>query len=1069
MPYTMLTFIGCAVLLCVPVICMGATLPILCRFYVTRLSHLGTNTGRLYGLNTIGAALGALVCGFWLINLLGVWGTLILAVLINTLIGILCIFASRRVEKPSVRSNAAAVNMENVSQSGSEHSGPQKHPGAVIGALVIFAVSGFCSMAYEVIWAKLLGLIVGPTTYSFTIVLVTFILGLALGSMIFGWLGDRTGKSLWILMITQVLAALSALGISQIMGNSQFLFAKLIFHYQEPFALLSISKAAVLFLFMIIPTLCLGATFPLVGKIYTRSISGVGRSIGFAYAINTVGAVLGAFCAGFVLIPLVGKENGLSLVVALQLITTLLIASIILLKDRRGLLKLIPLAGPALAGLILCFYLPQWDRHSLSLGKYHRFSDIKTELRDRDWKEALLHGPDILAGSDSGELVFYGDGIGGFTTVLKYPNPISEDSYLLAISGKPDASTQADLSTQTISAHFPMLFHRDPKKVMVLGLASGITAGEVLYYPVEQLDVIDISEQVVSASDFFIPWNNNVLSDPRTNLIIQDGRAHLNLTRQSYDVIISEPSNPWMAGLASLFTHDFFTLARDRLAEDGIFLQFMHSYQMDWPTFALVGRSFVKVFPNSLMLVTAPSTHGSDFLLVGFKGSKGLNTAYAEQKISYTGRSKNISLSDPRLLYRLIVSEDLERLFGPGPINTDRRPLLEFSAPKLMHHENPEIIRYLQSKKRLSPESEDIFQQVSTDIDAQIDFAAFALSVYAPFQNMVDLSKATFAQKRRVFDLLYQYYSKHEIDDSILNNVDLMRRCRLAQVETIHKKIDLFTDKSFAYAYQGYLYYELGMMDRSLTSYSKALDIDPDNPVKHNNIGLVIAKRGNLDRAVKHFNKAIKIDPGYAKAHNSLGYALIGQYRLDEAIESLKEALRIDPDLADANRNLEYALGLKERIEGPVIGDDQSGQQKLESPGVYYERGIALARQGRHKEAITALKNALQIKPDWAEPMNNLAWILASSGEKGLRKPHEALMLAEKACELTNHNRPDMLDTLAVAYAANERFSEAVETAEKVLKLIRSPGQTQIIEDIQDRLRLFKEGKQYRESTSLSE
>jgi tetratricopeptide (TPR) repeat protein len=296
-----------------------------------------------------------------------------------------------------------------------------------------------------------------------------------------------------------------------------------------------------------------------------------------------------------------------------------------------------------------------------------------------------------------------------------------------------------------------------------------------------------------------------------------------------------------------------------------------------------------------------------------------------------------------------------------------------------------------------------------------------------------------------------------------------MRRCRLAQAETIHQKIDLFTDKSFAYAYQGHLYYELGMIDRSITSYLKALDIDPDDPVKHNNIGLVIAKRGNLDRAVKHFNEAIKIDPGYAKAHNSLGYALIGQYRLDEAIESLKEALRIDPDLADANRNLEYALGLKERIEGPVIGEGQSGQQKLESPGVYYERGIALARQGRHKEAITALKNALQIKPDWAEPMNNLAWILASSGEKGLRKPHEALMLAEKACELTNHNRPDMLDTLAVAYAANERFSEAVETAEKVLKLIRSSGQAQIIEDIQDRLRLFKEGKQYRESTSLSE
>ena len=100
----------------------------------------------------------------------------------------------------------------------------------------------------------------------------------------------------------------------------------------------------------------------------------------------------------------------------------------------------------------------------------------------------------------------------------------------------------------------------------------------MLYYPVEQLDVIDINEQVVKASDYFIPWNNDVLKDPRTNLIIQDGRAHLNLTRETYDVIISEPSNPWMAGLASLFTKDFFDLAHDRLEQGGIFVQFIHTH-----------------------------------------------------------------------------------------------------------------------------------------------------------------------------------------------------------------------------------------------------------------------------------------------------------------------------------------------------------------------------------------------------------------------------------------------------------------------------------------------------------
>ncbi|UCF43072.1 MAG: fused MFS/spermidine synthase, partial [Planctomycetota bacterium] len=285
MLYNFITFIGCVVLLCIPVICMGATLPILCRFYVSSLSHLGTHAGRLYGLNTIGAALGALLCGFWFIHYLSMPGTLILAVLINGVIGILCLRAGSGTRPRKAASDSKTPSQADVVGT----SKVAQYPGALTAALVIFAVSGFCAMAYEVIWAKLLGLIVGPTTYSFTIVLVTFILGLALGSMLFGWLGDKTGKPLWLLVSTQIVAALIVLGVSQVMGNSQFFFAKLIFTFRERFALLSISKAFILFCLMIFPTLCLGATFPLVGKIYTQSVSKVGRSIGVAYAINTIG------------------------------------------------------------------------------------------------------------------------------------------------------------------------------------------------------------------------------------------------------------------------------------------------------------------------------------------------------------------------------------------------------------------------------------------------------------------------------------------------------------------------------------------------------------------------------------------------------------------------------------------------------------------------------------------------------------------------------------------------------------------------------------------------------------
>ncbi|HOZ07284.1 MAG TPA: fused MFS/spermidine synthase, partial [candidate division Zixibacteria bacterium] len=187
MIYNLLTFAGCALLLILPVTFMGATLPVLSRFYVSRLGHLGTHTGRLYGLNTIGAGFGSLATGFWLIAWFGMWGTLATAVALNAAIGLTCVLVGGRARITRGRpAEAGATGPAEVAET---------PPRAVIsGALVIFAVSGFCSMSYEVIWTKLLGLIVGPTTYSFTVVLVTFIIGLALGAMLFGWLADRTRK-----------------------------------------------------------------------------------------------------------------------------------------------------------------------------------------------------------------------------------------------------------------------------------------------------------------------------------------------------------------------------------------------------------------------------------------------------------------------------------------------------------------------------------------------------------------------------------------------------------------------------------------------------------------------------------------------------------------------------------------------------------------------------------------------------------------------------------------------------------------------------------------------------------
>jgi len=937
--YNLLTFIVCSIILCIPITCMGATLPILCRFYVSSLSHIGTYTGRLYGLNTIGAALGSLLCGFWLINFWGVSGTMLFAVLINVTIGIICLIATYKGKIPSVwMFHKTLKPKENTLIEETENGHPKYHIERR-GVLLIFVVSGFCAMACEVIWTRLLALIVGPTTYSFTIVLVTFITGLAIGSMIFGYFADKFRKPMWLLLFTQIGAAMLVLIVSQVLGTSQMFFSKLMFTFQDNFGLLNLLKAIILFTFMILPTLCFGAAFPLVGKIYTESVSKVGESIGFAYMLNTVGSLLGSFCAGFLLIPIAGKESTLKMIVSLQLVTSLVIA-IVMLKNRKG--RIVQFGFTALVaatGLVLCFFYPVWNHQQLAIGKYHRFQQFRQSLTNVGWLESLLHGAKILAESDEGELVYYGDGIGGFTTVLMNINALGNTNYSMRNSGKVDASTSEDMATQTLSAHFPMLFHKNPKTVMVVGLASGITAGEVLYYPVKQLDILEINDQVISASDFFVQWNNKVLADPKTNLIIQDARAHLQHTGQKYDVIISEPSNPWMAGLAALFTYEYFSLVRDRLNDGGVFVQWLQAYQMDWETFATVGRTFLKKFPNSILVNTEPSTGGSDFLLVGFKNKDRLELGHAEQNSGYVRESKNVTLLDTRLLYRLIVSENLQRLFGQGGINTDNRPLLEFAAPRLMYFSDAAFIqKKIKERTILSAETQKMVWETAANVDAQIDNAAFALSVQAPFSHMVDLSKTTSLQKDRFFYFVEKYCASNEFDASVFKDNELNQRCLSVQIEIINSRLDRLSERRRSWSYLGNLYMETGRTSEAVNCFSEALRIDPDSVEAHYNLAIALAKQGRTAEAIEHYLQALRIKPDYVEAHNNLGNALAKQGRTAEAIEHYLQALRIKPDSVEAHYNLAIALSRKGDIEG----------------------------------AITHFRNALRINPDNIHAKNNL-------------------------------------------------------------------------------------------------
>ena len=789
-------------------------------------------------------------------------------------------------------------------------------------------------MAFEVIWTRLLGLVAGPTTYSFTVVVATFIIGLALGGMIFGFLADRVRNVFTALILTQWGAAMSALAVSHLLGNSQFLFAKIIYTFHDNFSQLIQVQSIVLFALLLVPTLFLGAAFPLVNRIYVQSMNALGSSLGRACAVNTIGAVLGSFAAGFILIPLLGKENGLKLVILIQCLT----ASLALIRGNERKKWKNALAGSGVMFLVFCLliFYPSWHGEQLSRGWYRDFAAIESDLDQTGFVEALFKGGEKLARHRQGlSVVFHGEGIGGFTTVEKEITSMGTVEYAMFNSGKADASSHGDRSTQTLSAHIPMLFHPEPENVMVLGLASGMTPGEVLLYPVRTLDVVEINEQVIKACRrHFSSWNYHCLNDPRTSLILQDGRNHLALTRSRYDVIISEPSNPWMAGLANLYTREFFQLVRNRLQSDGIFAQWIQSYEMDWDTFSLLGRTFAGVFPDSALVKVGPV----DYLLMGFMKCGGFNRESALKKLEFARGSRNVCFTGIDFIAHLILTEDLPALFGPGPVHTDDLPVLEFMAPRKLYAENLDIDRIAANQRRFNPDTQKFLENAGNR-DVLLDLIEFSASAGEPMFDAVNIHELSPEQNIQYRKIVMDYCGQFLAPSyAVFGDTELKRECAVLQAEKMKQKI---------------------------SSYSAL-------PADHYNLGLALIASGRKPEAAKQFQAAVALDPHHEPAFTALGLLAAENGNFQAASCYLSSAASLAPRKVETVKYLGMVERLLCRLDKAQAYLETAFSLAPEDPLILGELGAVYLSQGRGPEAMEFLIKALKINPHDPEIRHNL-------------------------------------------------------------------------------------------------
>jgi spermidine synthase len=652
--------------LTVPTLAMGATFPMAVR----ALEAPGrTRAGEVYAANTLGAAIGAALAGFVLLPAFGLRGTTFVGIALNlaAAIGFFTLSRARAaVGAPAL--SAPSAPAPSTRRVPSAPSAPDEH-----APVIAIAVSGFIALAYEVAWTRVLAMVIGPTSYAFSGMLVTFISGLAIGAVAGAALARRMGRPLLGLAATFLIATTGTAIALTFTGRGPIIVGEWVARPDASFGWIIGAELALVGALLLPITMAFGAAFPLalaaIGETSLKAratdtslkarATPTATSAAQVYVANTVGAIAGSLAAGWLLIPALGLRGTL---VSLAIAGAVAAAVLAVVSGTRGFVRAgIGTAAAVVAALVVM--TPRWDPEVLSGGAY---------------KYAPYLRGDLEMGLSAGALLYYREGAAGTVSVRKTAGSIA-----LAIDGKVDASNDADMLTQRLLAHLPLVLHPAPREVAIIGLGSGVTAGSALAHDVARVDVLEISPEVVEASAHFAADNRGALRDPRLRLIVGDGRSHLALGRRTYDVIISEPSNPWMAGVAGLFTREFFESARARLSQRGLLCQWSHTYDITAADLRSIAATFSSVFPDGTMWLVGEG----DLLLIG--GPSGVRPeadriARALARPEVRADLAGVGVRSPFELLSLFAGggEDLRAFAQGAAIQTDSRLALEFSAPR---------------------------------------------------------------------------------------------------------------------------------------------------------------------------------------------------------------------------------------------------------------------------------------------------------------------------------------------------------------------------------------------------
>ena len=658
------------VALLVPTILMGATLPVLSRFVSRQPETLRSHLSFLYGFNTLGAVVGALVAGFLLLRVFSVSTTLFIAIATNAFIGLVSLLLQRQVAP-------AAASATHGPASPTPLAADAMSPLLLALILCGIGLSGFCAMGYEVLWTRVLTIAVGASVYGFTIMLVAFLTGIALGSAGYGALvkilriPQAPARSVvaWF-GVTEIAIGVTALLVTVYLRDVPANAVRLQSYFpgtgSPSFEVRVWTNFALAFVYMLVPAVFMGAAFPLAGEAVAKQRRLVGRAVGEVLAANTIGAILGTVVSGLLMIRVFGIERSLQILTVLNVGLGLLVLAS--LARRRWLQAAVAVSA---AGIIAFLAVNQetgriWDRRYFAIFRNNQPEAFRTPEMVR---EAV----------DNTDVLFYGEGIESIVSVIKVKG--GEQAFLT--NGRVEASTHLpEQQTQLTLGHLPMLLNPNPREVLVVGLGSGMTAGATAVHPsVERVTLVEIEDNVLGAARTFAAYNHHVLDNPKVDVVLNDGRNFLMTTSRTFDVITADPIHPWFRGAGYLYSSEYFHLVAAHLRSGGVIAQWLPIYELTAQDLASVVRTFQQHFPHTALWLTH-----YDAVIVGSNAPFEIDETELERRIAHPAVSddlRKVTMGSARdlLSYFVMGTEGMQRFSRNGTLNTDDRLYLEFSAP----------------------------------------------------------------------------------------------------------------------------------------------------------------------------------------------------------------------------------------------------------------------------------------------------------------------------------------------------------------------------------------------------